>query len=59
VAFTFSEIRVSPIKRERTRALHDAHAFHKTAGLPLTLGVTCPYEGRVLVSQLGEGRRRF
>jgi hypothetical protein len=28
----FSEIRVSPQKRERTRALHDAHALHSTAG---------------------------
>jgi hypothetical protein len=28
----FGEIRVSPQKRERTRALHDAHALHTTAG---------------------------
>ena len=28
----FSEVRVSPIKRERTRALLDAHALHTAAG---------------------------
>ena len=28
----FSEVRVSPIERERTRALHDAHALQTSAG---------------------------
>ena len=42
----FSEIRVSPIVRERTRALHDALAFPSTAGTALHARMTCD-PGRV------------